>query len=160
MPRCRVEEFHRKFGFAVDKDVENERAEHDELVRVSAFALEGLAKGILPFATELQKNGDDRLYRVHLMVEELAEVIQELANRDPVALTKELADLEYVVKGTAVTYGVPLRAAYIEVHRSNMSKSRDPNDPRMKAKDPARGYTKPDIEGVVRRHRLCGEDHV
>jgi predicted HAD superfamily Cof-like phosphohydrolase len=38
------------------------------------------------------------------------------------ALLKELADLRYVVEGTAVSLGLPIDAAYSEVHRSNMSK--------------------------------------
>jgi NTP pyrophosphatase (non-canonical NTP hydrolase) len=37
-------------------------------------------------------------------------------------LTKELADLMYVVIGTAVTFGLPLEEVFAEVHRSNMSK--------------------------------------
>ena len=37
-------------------------------------------------------------------------------------LLKELCDLRYVVEGTAVSYGLPIDEAYVEVHRSNMSK--------------------------------------
>lgn len=37
-------------------------------------------------------------------------------------LTKELADLLYVVYGTAVTFNLPLQEVFEEVHRSNMSK--------------------------------------
>src|SRR5438128_5373002 len=37
-------------------------------------------------------------------------------------LLKELADLRYVVEGTAVALGLPIEDAYAEVHRSNMSK--------------------------------------
>lgn len=37
-------------------------------------------------------------------------------------LLKELSDLRYVVEGAAVTFGLPIDAAYMEVHRSNMSK--------------------------------------
>lgn len=35
---------------------------------------------------------------------------------------KELADLQYVVSGLAVTFGLPLDAAFARVHRSNLSK--------------------------------------
>jgi predicted HAD superfamily Cof-like phosphohydrolase len=35
---------------------------------------------------------------------------------------KELADLQYVVSGTAVALGLPLQQAFIRVHKSNMSK--------------------------------------
>lgn len=37
-------------------------------------------------------------------------------------LLKELADLRYVVEGTAVAMGMDIEGAYQEVHRSNMSK--------------------------------------
>ena len=38
------------------------------------------------------------------------------------ALLKELADLRYVLEGAAVSFGLPIDAAFAEVHRSNMSK--------------------------------------
>src|SRR5437870_2018759 len=38
------------------------------------------------------------------------------------ALLKELSDLRYVTEGCAVTLGLPHEDAYVEVHRSNMSK--------------------------------------
>lgn len=37
-------------------------------------------------------------------------------------LAKELADLRYVVEGSALEFGIPFDAVYSEVHRSNMSK--------------------------------------
>ena len=37
-------------------------------------------------------------------------------------LTKELADILYVVYGTAVALGLPLEEGFKEVHRSNLSK--------------------------------------
>ena len=39
-----------------------------------------------------------------------------------VDLAKELADLRYVVEGTAETFGIPLDEVYEIVHQSNMSK--------------------------------------
>lgn len=38
------------------------------------------------------------------------------------ALLKELCDLRYVVEGCAVAFGLDIEEAYLEVHRSNMSK--------------------------------------
>lgn len=37
-------------------------------------------------------------------------------------LLKELADLRYVVEGTAVAFGLDIEGAFLETHRSNMSK--------------------------------------
>ena len=63
-------------------------------------------------------------FRAGLIMEEAAEAFDELdrVRIDPVALTKELADILYVVYGTATTFGLPLEAAFERVHSSNMSK--------------------------------------
>lgn len=74
-----------------------------------------------PYSKELAK------LRVNLIDEEAQEVHDELfwevdETFDPKKLTKELADLMYVTIGTAVTFGLPLREVFAEVHKSNMSK--------------------------------------
>jgi predicted HAD superfamily Cof-like phosphohydrolase len=60
--------------------------------------------------------------RVRLIQEECEEVRQALEQHDLVAIAKELADLLYVVYGTAVSCGIDLEPVFREVHRSNMSK--------------------------------------
>lgn len=74
--------------------------------------------------------------RMRLIAEEYKEVMKELqtlafhqSTLTPArnvevyrCLLKELADLRYVVEGGAVDLGLPIDAAYAEVHRSNMSK--------------------------------------
>jgi predicted HAD superfamily Cof-like phosphohydrolase len=59
-------------------------------------------------------------------MEETSEALEELDAEpndvDKIKLTKELADVLYVVIGTAVAFGLPLEKAFKEVHRSNMSK--------------------------------------
>ena len=60
--------------------------------------------------------------RVNLMQEEFDELCEALAQRDVEAVTKELADLLYVVYGTAVSCGIDMAPVFREVHRSNMSK--------------------------------------
>lgn len=60
--------------------------------------------------------------RVTLMQEELDELCEALAQRDIEAVAKELADLLYVVYGTAVSCGLDMAPVFREVHRSNMSK--------------------------------------
>jgi len=47
---------------------------------------------------------------------------ESLRERDTVAVAKELADLLYVVYGTAVSCGIDMEPVFREVHRSNMSK--------------------------------------
>ena len=60
--------------------------------------------------------------RVNLMQEEFDELREALAQRDIEAVAKELADLLYVVYGTAVSCGIDMASVFREVHRSNMSK--------------------------------------
>lgn len=81
----------------------------------------------------LRADRDNVRLRARLIAEEFQEVMYELDQlavcKTPEGTTallrnllKELADLRYVVEGTAVSLGLPLDAAYAEVHRSNMSK--------------------------------------
>ena len=60
--------------------------------------------------------------RRDLMVEELAEVLDAMKTIDYEQIAKELADLVYVVYGTAITYGIDLNEVILAVHASNMGK--------------------------------------
>lgn len=63
-----------------------------------------------------------RALRVGLIQEEFDELKAALAQEDLAALAKELADLLYVVYGTAVACGIDMEPVFAAVHRSNMSK--------------------------------------
>jgi predicted HAD superfamily Cof-like phosphohydrolase len=63
-----------------------------------------------------------RVLRERLIQEEFEELKEAMAREDLVAIAKELADLLYVVYGTAVSYGIDMGPVFHEVHRSNMSK--------------------------------------
>jgi len=62
--------------------------------------------------------------RKKLMREELAEVEEAMDEENMENIAKELADLLYVVFGTADVYGLgeKMEEIFKEVHRSNMSK--------------------------------------
>jgi len=60
--------------------------------------------------------------RVKLIQEEFDELKEAMAANDLAAVAKEMADLLYVVYGTAVSYGIDMEPVFREVHRSNMSK--------------------------------------
>ena len=60
--------------------------------------------------------------RVRLIQEEFEELQAALEAKDLPAIAKELADLLYVVYGTAVSCGIDMEPVFREVHRSNMSK--------------------------------------
>jgi predicted HAD superfamily Cof-like phosphohydrolase len=63
-----------------------------------------------------------RELRVTLIQEEFDELKEALAAENLSSIAKEMADLLYVVYGTAVTYGIDMGPVFREVHRSNMSK--------------------------------------
>jgi predicted HAD superfamily Cof-like phosphohydrolase len=63
-----------------------------------------------------------RILRERLIHEEFEELKEAMAKNDLFAVAKELADLLYVVYGTAVSYGIDMEPVFREVHRSNMSK--------------------------------------
>jgi predicted HAD superfamily Cof-like phosphohydrolase len=65
---------------------------------------------------------DTRLLRARLIQEEFEELKEAMASDDLPAVAKEMADLLYVVYGTAVSYGIDIAPIFREVHRSNMSK--------------------------------------
>jgi predicted HAD superfamily Cof-like phosphohydrolase len=67
-------------------------------------------------------NGSTKELRVRLIQEEFDELHEAMAEENLSAVAKELADLLYVVYGTAVSYGIDMEPVFREVHRSNLSK--------------------------------------
>jgi len=91
------------------------------------------------------------LNRVRLMNEELAETVKAMATRNMVNLAKELADLLYVVYGTADAYGIPIDDVFNAVHISNMTKSNEKDESGKIQKGD--NYTEPNIEEVLNVYR-------
>jgi len=63
-----------------------------------------------------------RALRERLIHEEFEELKEAMAKDDLIGIAKEMADLLYVVYGTAVSYGIDMEPVFREVHRSNMTK--------------------------------------
>ena len=78
--------------------------------------------GIVVQTTPTLLDEATRQLRVTLIQEEFDELQEALAHPDLAAIAKELADLLYVVYGTAVSCGIDMEPVFREVHRSNMSK--------------------------------------
>ncbi len=97
--------------------------------------------------------GDQRLFRAHLILEEVSELLEELANRDEVKCLKELADVLYVVIGTAVAFDLPIDEAFEEVHSSNMTKGAAAGT-HDGDRGKGEGYRKADVRGILIGHRL------
>lgn len=77
----------------------------------------------VPLAYEPALLTDDRrLLRKKLIEEEQEELFKAMADEDMVEIADGLADLLYVVYGTAAEYGIDIDAVFTEVQRSNLSK--------------------------------------
>lgn len=93
----------------------------------------------------------ERVLRMRLLREEFEEYNQGEYHNDLENIAKELADIIYIVCGTAVSYGIPLDKVFDEVHRSNMAKLVDGKPVRRddgKILKPE-GWTAPDIKKVL-----------
>jgi predicted HAD superfamily Cof-like phosphohydrolase len=104
-------------------------------------------------------------FRYNLLVEELKELGEEIAIamaesgfkagiplKVKARLLKEMADVQYVLSGLAVTLGLPLQEAFIRVHRSNLSKLNDNGKPIYREDGKVQkgpNYLPPDMETLL-----------
>lgn len=94
----------------------------------------------------------ERDLRNGLLAEEFLEYIEAEAKNDLVAIADALADMIYIIQGTALVYGLPLDEIFDEVHRSNMSKLDENGKPIYREdgkvlKGP--NYEPPNIEEII-----------
>lgn len=78
--------------------------------------------GIASAETPTVSDEYTKALRIRLIQEEFDELKEALQEGELASVAKELADLLYVVYGTAVSYGIDMEPVFREVHRSNMSK--------------------------------------
>ncbi len=89
--------------------------------------------------------------RIALIKEELGELEEAGRLQDLTKIADALADLLYVVYGTAVSYGIDIEPLFLEVHHSNMSKGdpaivRASNGKILKS----RNWTPPNLEPLLK----------
>lgn len=118
----KVKEFHEAFGLAL----EEEPVGFDDLDAEQMAVFAARLRDIAQEAHELAAKGGGNLWmlRLQLMAEELAEVVEAIANRDMPNLLQELCDVRYVLDGTILSLGLGgvYGPALGEIHRANMSK--------------------------------------
>jgi len=90
--------------------------------------------------------------RENILEEEWIELCEAQSKRDIVEVADALADMLYIIHGTALEYGIPLDDVVAEVHRSNMSKLGTDGKPIIREdgkvlKGP--NYFRPNISGVI-----------
>lgn len=91
--------------------------------------------------------------RRRLLTEEYREYLVAADADDLVSVADALADMVYVIYGTALHYGIDLDGVLAEVHRSNMTKTG--HDGGKATKGP--GYQPPDIAAVLNTQRTTAE---
>jgi len=134
-----VKGFHTKLQVCPTQRLSDPRLKEvvDEQLYQSALSLKGLAD---KFERMLVEHSDDeRVARAQLVVEEIEELLMALSERDEVETLDALADALYVIKGTAVTLDLPLAEGFVEAHESNMTKTKQEDDPskaRVRRKGP------------------------
>ena len=95
---------------------------------------------------------DERTLRLELLREEWGEYVSAASLGDVVEVADALADMVYVIFGTALSYGIDLPAVLAEVHRSNMSKLGADGKPVLREdgkvmKGP--GYSRPNVAASI-----------
>jgi predicted HAD superfamily Cof-like phosphohydrolase len=142
-----VAEFHEKLGISPRQRM---RYKPSQMLLQFSHAIHTMAHEL-----ERRVNDPDARYlRAHLDLEETAEFVHALACGDEVAALDAMADKLYILCGHADVFDLPLGAAFDEVHRSNMTKKKQPADPsaaRVRQKGP--NYSPPDLRRVLQEHR-------
>ncbi len=107
----------------------------------------------LPVITDTPHLPDEerRKLRMKLLEEEYHEYRYAERGHDLIKVADALADMVYVIAGTALEYGIPLDKVFLEIHKSNMSKLVD-GKPILREdgkvlKTP--GYHRPDVAGIL-----------
>lgn len=152
--QSRVEKFHALINSPVNRrldecyDAETSRCLSDDLQ-------DDLTRWSEHFLHVYKQCGDLRALRAHLILEECGETMRGMGDLDEIKLLDGLGDLDYVVNGTAAAFGLPLDAAFDEIHKSNMTKRRQDDDPdAARCRQKGEGFVPPDLAKVIREHRL------
>lgn len=106
----------------------------------------GLHRGWMPPFPTADVPADIRDARIGLMAEEFNELLAALADQNLIKIADGVADLITATAGTGVVYGLPVDALIAEVYDSNMTKTNDPDNPKL-VKGP--GYEPPAIDAVL-----------
>ena len=127
----KVREFHEKFGSDVDHDL----------------SYSGGTLGLLDLRLKLIR---EEFYEL----EDAAEAFLVTNTKNDLEnILKELADLQYVVSGFAVSFGLPLEEAFNRVHESNLTKLDDEGKPIIRVDGKilkSKNYVPPDLSDLVK----------
>ena len=148
-----VTAFHRKHGFPIDAPLETRCPKTmggliSEINDLSAQALEYAQH----LGSSTPADADTGFVRIHLILEECAELAAAIHDKDEVQAADAIADLLYVVLGAAVSFNIPAWSVFEEVCASNDTKAvRDPDDTRLRSKGAS--YVPANIQMALDRGR-------
>lgn len=96
---------------------------------------------------------EEKVLRFRLIKEEMNELLDALRLDNLELIADGIADSLVVIIGTALAYGIPLHASFLEAHNSNMSK----NGPKDEDGKVTKGdYTPPNFRRVLEEHGWRG----
>lgn len=120
-------------------------------LRTTLAAMHSAARACEEYAKDHLDQANSAYYlRISLLLEELAETIDGILLGDEIETLDGLADLAFVVFGTACSLDLPLSEAFEEVWRSNMSKAPKTSSPRLR--DKGDEYFPPNLAAVLHAH--------
>jgi predicted HAD superfamily Cof-like phosphohydrolase len=121
----------------------------------TAELMSDLAEDVADIAQQLEDHVDDpHLLRMHLVLEEVAEMFLAISKGDEVTAFDGLIDAMYVLFGVACVFDWPVQEGFVEVHNSNMTKEKQVDDAsaaRVRKKGP--NYRAPDVAKILKQHR-------
>ncbi|MGH3825037.1 MAG: hypothetical protein ACRDRA_19700 [Pseudonocardiaceae bacterium] len=145
----------------------------DDSTYVEGFRRSDVAAAVAEFhaAFDLPRQGQPsidvekslEMLRIALLEEEVSELVAATRARDLTGIADALADITYVVYGTALTYGIDLDSVLGEVHRSNMSKLDHNGKPIIRADGKvlkSERYSPPDVAGILQYQIALSEAKV
>lgn len=143
----------KEFMVAAGQDVPNTLTKLDSKTKILRVRL------ILEEALEFAEASGVAIYTVgpngleNLLMDDLT--FDDVQEEDFVEIADACADLNYVVAGGALSYGIDLEPVDEEVHRSNLAKFGPGSwkDENGKIRKPP-GWTPPDIKGVLTKQCL------
>lgn len=140
--REQVLEFHREFGQPI---VDNPSLPSDERLRLRLRLISEEYGELLEAA-----GADPRMLRLlKFLIAEIVSSARSVEANLP-ELADAMADLDYVVEGTRIEFGIDGAPIAAEVHRANIAKLGGEKRADGKIMKPA-GWTAPDIEGELRK---------
>lgn len=156
-----VAQFHQHINAPKKRLLKHDAIPHAEMKLLSEEVLE-IANRLHDLDALYPMKDNCAYRRANLIVEEVGEILEALANNDEVELLDGLADLLYVVFGTAVTYDLPIHTAFREVHCSNMTKNTARGAVGNTDGDRGKnaGYVAPRIKEIIKSYRAGKDDIV